>query len=153
MRFFNVAVTDEVQPKAGELALAADARVGQPDLGNQVAGRERGHHARVDLVGLARQRGQTLDLGRVGDQHVPAVLLEAVVNEPRAVHRLDHAAHGEPHMPARAARPRSPSASGGDAHSSTISPTPDNRQTSTFFRLRSSPACNMKTGLLELAPR
>jgi hypothetical protein len=56
-------------------------------------------------------------------------------------------------MAARRARPRSPSASGGDAHSSTISPACDSRHTSIFFRLRSNPACNMKTGLLELAPR
>ena len=58
-----------------------------------------------------------------------------------------------PRIAARAARPRSPSTSGGDAHSSTISPSPDSRQTPIFLRLRSSPACNMKTGLLELAPR
>ena len=34
-----------------------------------------------------------LDLLRVRDQHLPAVLLERVVHEPRAVHRLDHRAH------------------------------------------------------------
>jgi hypothetical protein len=43
---------------------------------------------------------------------------------------------------ALAASPRSPSASGGEAHSSTISP-PEIRQTSILRRLRSSPACNM----------
>jgi hypothetical protein len=56
-------------------------------------------------------------------------------------------------MPARRASPRNPSASGGEAHSSTISPASEIRQTSTLRRLRSSPACNMNTGLLELAPR
>jgi hypothetical protein len=35
----------------------------------------------------------------------------------------------------------------------TRSPLLDDRHTSIFFRLRSTPACNMKTGLLELAPR
>ena len=55
--------------------------------------------------------------------------------------------------PTRRARPTSPSASGGDANSSTISPPADSRQTSIFRRLRSNPACNMRTGLLALAPR
>jgi hypothetical protein len=58
-----------------------------------------------------------------------------------------------PYIAALAASPRSPSASGGEAHSSTISPAGETKQTSTFRRLRSNPACNMKTGLLELAPR
>jgi hypothetical protein len=87
------AVLDQVHPKARQLALAAHGRVGQPDLGHEVAVREDGQHARVDLVGLARQRREALDLGRVGDQHVPAELFEAVVHEPRPGHRLDHPAH------------------------------------------------------------
>jgi hypothetical protein len=86
------AMADEVQPEAGRLALAAKGRVGQPDLGHQITARQRREHPGVDLVGLAGQRRQALDLVRVGDQHVPAVLFELVVNEPRAVHRLDHAA-------------------------------------------------------------
>jgi hypothetical protein len=40
-------------------------------------------------------------------------------------------------IPARRARPRSPSASGGEAHSSTTSPASEIRQTSTLRRLRS----------------
>src|SRR3954452_9878423 len=56
------AMADQVQPIAGELALAADARVRQPDLPYQITRRQRGQDARVDLVGLARQRRQTLDL-------------------------------------------------------------------------------------------
>jgi hypothetical protein len=57
------------------------------------------------------------------------------------------------HTAARAARPRSPSPSGGEVHSSTISPAGETRQTSTLRRLKSNPACNMKTGLLGLASR
>jgi hypothetical protein len=96
------AMTNEVQPETGELALATDVRVRQPDLGDQVAGRQRRQDARVDLVGLARQRRQALDLLGVGDQHAPAVLFELVVDEPRAVHRLDHPAHRPaPHAGAR----------------------------------------------------
>ena len=34
----------------------------------------------IDPV-LKRHRRQALDLGRIGDQHVPTVLLEAVVDE------------------------------------------------------------------------
>src|SRR4051794_35121375 len=55
------AVTDQMQAKTRELALAADARVRQPDLRDEIARRQRGQHARVDLVGLARQRRQALD--------------------------------------------------------------------------------------------
>jgi hypothetical protein len=41
------ALTDEVQPEARELALAADARVGQPDRWHQIALRK----VRQNLVG------------------------------------------------------------------------------------------------------
>jgi hypothetical protein len=86
-------VLDQVHPKASLLALAAHPRVGQPDLGHQVAMREHCEHARVDLVGLARQRRQPLDLRRVGDQHIPPELFQAVMHEPRTGHRLDHRPH------------------------------------------------------------
>ena len=78
----------------------ANSRVG-PRL--RVAGR-------IGDRGLARQRRQTLDLLGVGDQHVPAVLLEPVVHEPRPVHRLDDPTYrrppSPPSRPARAARRR-----------------------------------------------
>ena len=91
MRFFSVvAMPDQMQPIAGQLALASDARVGQPDRRHQVPPRQLGQHPRVDLVGLAGQRREALDLLRVGDQHVPAPLLERVVDESRTGHRLDH---------------------------------------------------------------
>jgi hypothetical protein len=83
------AMTHQVQAKARELALTAHLRVGQPDRRHQVTKRELGQHARVDLVGLARQRREPLHALRVGDQYVPALRLERVVHEPRAVHRLD----------------------------------------------------------------
>ena len=90
------AMADQMQPVAGELALAADRRVGQPDRRHEVAPGQLGQHARVDLVGLASQRRQPLDLLRVGDQHLPAELFERVVHEPRAGHRLDHRPHRLP---------------------------------------------------------
>jgi hypothetical protein len=49
-------------------------------------------HHRVDLVGLAGQRREALDLLGVGDLDVPALLLERVVDEPSAGHRLDDGA-------------------------------------------------------------
>jgi transposase len=52
------AVTNEVQPKARELALAANAGIRQPDLRHRVARRQGGQHARIDPVGLARERRQ-----------------------------------------------------------------------------------------------
>ena len=45
----------------------------QPDRRHQIPERQLRQHPRVDLVGLARQRRQPLDLLRVGDQHLPAV--------------------------------------------------------------------------------
>jgi hypothetical protein len=93
------AVLDQMHPKARLLTLAPDPRVGQPDLRHQVTLRQHGQHPRVDLVGLAGQRRQALDLGRAGDQHVPAELLKPVMHEPRAGHRLDHATHRQPVAP------------------------------------------------------
>jgi len=37
-----------------------------------------------------------LDLLRVGDQHLPAMRRQLIVDEPRAVHRLDHPPHRLP---------------------------------------------------------
>ena len=53
---------------------------------------EQRKNLRVDLVGLACQRRETLDLLGVGDLDRPALLLEGVVDDPRAGHRLDHGA-------------------------------------------------------------
>jgi hypothetical protein len=52
-----------------------------------------------------RQRRETLDLGRVGDQYLPAELLEPVVHEPRPGHRLDHPAHRQLVTPNAAREP------------------------------------------------
>jgi hypothetical protein len=97
------AMPHQMQPEARQLALAPDARVGQPDRRHQIALRQQRKHARVDLVGLAGQRRQPLDLLRVGDQHLPAELLERVMHEPRAVHRLDHRPHPLTREPPRQA--------------------------------------------------
>jgi hypothetical protein len=87
-------VLDQVEPKAGELALLADLGIGEPDRRHQVALGERRQHHRVDLVGLAGQGSEALDLLRIGDLDRPAFLLERVVNEPRTGHRLDHGRDG-----------------------------------------------------------
>jgi len=79
--------------KRRELALTPDHRVRQPDLRHQVALGQQREDAGVDLVGLARQRRQALDLRRVSDQHIPAELLELVMHKPSSSHRLDHALH------------------------------------------------------------
>jgi len=49
-------VLDQVQTKPGLLALEANTRIGQPDRRHQVTLRKHRQDARVDLVGLARQR-------------------------------------------------------------------------------------------------
>jgi hypothetical protein len=87
-------VLDQVEAKAGELALLANPGVGEPDRRHQVAVGKRGQDPRVDLVGLAGERRQALDLLGVGDLDVPAGLLEGVVDEAGAAHRLDHRADG-----------------------------------------------------------
>ena len=87
---------DQVEAKAGELALLADPRVRKPDRRHQLALGEGGQDQRVDPVGLAGQRRQPLDLLGVGDLDLPALLLERVVDDPGAGHRLDDRADGLP---------------------------------------------------------
>ena len=82
-----------MQAKPSLLTLAANTRIGQPDRGYQITLRKHRQHPRVDLVGLARQRRQPLDLLRISDQNLPAKPLQRVVNEAGARHRLDHPAH------------------------------------------------------------
>jgi hypothetical protein len=56
--------------------------------------REHRQHHRVDPVGLAGQRRQPLDLLGIGYLDRPTLLLERVVHQPGAGHRLDHGADG-----------------------------------------------------------
>jgi hypothetical protein len=86
------AVTDEVQAPARALPLGAYQGIWQPDRRHQLTTGELGQHPRVDPVGLAGQRGQSLHLLRVRDLNLPAGQLEPVVHEARAVHRLDRRA-------------------------------------------------------------
>ena len=87
------AVAHQVQPPAGPFPLGAHRRGGQPDRRHQIPAGQLGQHPGVDLVGLAGQRGQPLDLLRVGDLDLPARQLQLVVHEPGAVHRLDRRVH------------------------------------------------------------
>ncbi len=87
-------VLDQVQAKAGQLALLPHPRVGQPDRWHQVPLAQRRQDPRVDLVGLAGQRSETLDLLSVGDLDRPARLLERVMHEASTAHRFDHRANG-----------------------------------------------------------
>jgi hypothetical protein len=87
------AVTDQMQAEPSRLALATDRRVGQPDRRKRGCARTARPNARVDVVGLAGQGREAVDLLRVGDQDVPPELFERVVHEPRTGHRLDHCAH------------------------------------------------------------
>ena len=87
------ALAHQKQAPAGALALPTQLEGGQPDRGNELAARELGQHPRVDLVGLARQGREALDLDRVCDLDFPAAALERVVHEAGAVHRLDRRAH------------------------------------------------------------
>jgi len=87
------AVADQVRSPSGAFALGPDLGGGWPDLGDQVAGGQLGQDPGVDPVGLARKRGQALDLLGVGDGDLPARKLELVVDEAGAVHRLDRRPH------------------------------------------------------------
>src|SRR6266540_2821888 len=85
-------LADQVEAPAGALALGADLGVGEPDRRHQADSRELGQDPGVDLVGLAGQRGQALDLLGVGDVDLPAAALERVVDEAGTGHRLDRRA-------------------------------------------------------------
>ena len=87
------AVLDQVQPPPRALTLLAELGRRQPDRRHQIPERQLRQHARVDLVGLARQRRQPLDPLRVGDQHLPPIPDQLIVHEPRAVHRFHHPAN------------------------------------------------------------
>ena len=82
-------MTDQVEPEAGPLTGSADRRVGQPDPGHEVPTGQFSEHFRVDLVGLRCERGEPLDLDRVGHLDIPVPALQLIVDEPRTVHRLD----------------------------------------------------------------
>jgi len=62
---------------------------GQPDRRHQIAACEFGQHPGVDPVGFAGQRCEAFHFLRVGDLDLPALKLEPIVHEARAVHRLD----------------------------------------------------------------
>src|SRR3954453_400890 len=75
-------------------------------------------NTRASILSVLHASGASpLTLLGVRDEHLPPELLERVVHEPRARHRLDHRPN-----------PRTP-------------------------QPFDEPRCNMKTGLLELAPR
>jgi hypothetical protein len=59
-----------------------------PELGHQVTGRELCQYTRVDLVGLARQRSDRLDLPRIRDREPPAARLQLLTHPHRAAHHL-----------------------------------------------------------------
>ncbi len=82
-----------MEPEARPLALGPDGRIGQPDRGHQVPPAELGEDPGVDPVGLGGERGEPLDLHRVGDLDIPAEKLEGVVHEASPVHRLDRRGH------------------------------------------------------------
>jgi hypothetical protein len=87
------AVLDQMQPPPRALTLLAELGRRQPDRRHQIAERQLRQHPRVDPVGLARQRRQALDPLRVGDQHLPPIPDQLIVQKPRAVHRLNDPAH------------------------------------------------------------
>ena len=89
-----------------ELALLADAGIGQPDRRQEVAVTEHRKNLRVDLVGLAGQRRETLDLLGVSDLDRPALLLEGVVDDPCASRRRAVRRAGPDALPDRRAGKR-----------------------------------------------
>jgi hypothetical protein len=89
----RAAVTDQMQPPPRPLPVRPNRRRRQPDRRDQVTAGKLGQYPRVDPVSLARQRRQALDVGRVRDLDLPPALLELVMDEPGAVHRLDRCHH------------------------------------------------------------
>ena len=63
---------DQVRATSQPFAVGALVERRHPHLGDQVAASKVGQHARVDAIGLARQRRDRLDLAGVGERIVPA---------------------------------------------------------------------------------
>jgi hypothetical protein len=65
--------------------------------GSQIAGTksrwESTARTRASILSVLQASGASPLTLRVGDEHIPAELLERVVHEPRAVHRFDHRPH------------------------------------------------------------
>jgi hypothetical protein len=99
---------------------------------------------RVRLVGLACRGSEALDPLGVCGLDLAALPLERVVDEPGAGHRLDHGANRLAVDLVDPASERSePLDIGPDCELIEMIPLPESRQTSSFRRLRSSPACNL----------
>jgi len=130
-----------MQTEAGTLALSADGRVGQPDLGDELQPPELGQHPGIDPVRLAGQRGEPLHLDRVGDPHIPTSQLELVVDEAGATHRLDHRQHRLVRS-AQAQHQRSERVRGNGAGLEAL-PVRQRALKSRRLRLRSNPTYNM----------
>src|SRR5829696_7386241 len=147
------AVLDQVQPEAGLLALAAHRRVGQPERRHQVALREH-RQTRASILSVLHANGArplTLCASAISTSQP----CRSSVSWTKRAPVIDSTTPrtGSPCSKTRRASLRTPSWSLGTANSSTSSPRSNNRQTSSRLRLKSNPASNMKTGLLELAPR
>jgi hypothetical protein len=110
---------DEVEPALQPLTQRALLQRRDPERRHELAPAELGEHAGVDLVGLASERGDALDLARVCHLDLPARLGEPVANPDRPAHHLQASAHLGPHpITSRA----SPSSSAGTNPSPKIVP-------------------------------
>jgi len=117
----------------------------------QVTLRQHGQHARVDLVVLHANGASpfTFCASAINTSQPNRSSLSCTNRAPSST-RSRHAPARRARAPG-AQRPATPSPSLGVANSATSSPCSDIKQTSIRLRLRSNPACNMKSGLLELA--
>jgi hypothetical protein len=82
-----------VRPPTEPLAQLAVRQRRHPQLGHQLTAAQLGEYARVDLVGLARQRRDVADLARVRDLHLPTRAHKRVADPDRAAHHLHDRAH------------------------------------------------------------
>jgi hypothetical protein len=87
------AQADQVHPPPEPLAQLALGERGHPERRHQVPEAQFGEDPRVDLVGLAGQRRDLLDLAGVGDLDLPAGGLEAVAHPHGAAHHLNAGLH------------------------------------------------------------
>jgi len=86
-----------IAPLEALLAQRALGQRRQPERRHQVTSAELGQHARVDLVGLARQRRDIADLARVRDLHLPAGRRQPIAHPNRAAQHL----HARPEFGAK----------------------------------------------------
>ena len=146
--FERAAVLDQVQPEARPLALAADGRVGQPDLRDEVEAGEIGQHAAVDPVGL--QASGAMPRALTASAILTSQPASSSWSCTKRAPVIDSITASTDVSPRRRPSSASASRSGGTAPIPTCAPSRSRACQSRRLRLRSNPTYNMRWASLRL---